>query len=220
MRLYGLRLIGAGLAVLAPLALRPPLAACADAPTKSLPKVFKTRVVMYEPAVPRGPARKGSCWTGSIAVTRPGAWRCMAGNVIHDPCFAVASRPGIVVCGAEPATGKKGFPMKLTKPLPKPDLPAGVKPRPWIMQLANGTLCEAHTGTMAIIGGQPVPWGCNDSRINSKSGERRYFSGVLGKPKMGKVWMVEKVVFIPTPDSKHPFKLIKREMVAVRAVWD
>jgi hypothetical protein len=180
--------------------------------------VCETKVVIYEPPVPSAPSGKGSCWTGSIAVLRNGAWRCMAGNRIYDPCFSVASLPGAVVCGADPALTKPGFVMELTKPLPAADLPARVEPKPWIIRLADGTVCEKLTGTIADIDGQTVPWGCNDSRVNPKPGEQQFFSGVLDNPRRGKVWKVEKVKYSATRDPEHPLTMLERKTVAVRMV--
>lgn len=210
-------LTAASVAVIATLAFAGPgRAVAAEKPTAP---VTRTNVVIYEPSVPSGPAKKGSCWTGSIAVLRKGAWRCMLGNAIYDPCFSIASRPGAVVCGADPATARPGFVVELTKPLPAPDLPAQVKPEPWIMQLADGTVCEKMTGTIAFVDGQPIPWGCNDSAKRAKPGAQNSYSGILGKPKQGKVWTIEKVRYMPTPKAKRPFKLVERKTVAVRTVW-
>jgi len=84
----------------------------------------ETQVGFFTPAVPKGTPRDGSCWTESIAVTRPGAWRCMIGNEIHDPCFQVRPLRGEVVCDADPSTKQAGFVLKLTKPLPETTPPS------------------------------------------------------------------------------------------------
>src|SRR5512141_3134237 len=81
------------------------------------PTVTETAVIMFAPPVPKGDTRDGSCWTTSISVTRSGAYRCMVGNMISDPCFVVPPNPDQVVCGADPAYKKDGFVVKLTKPL-------------------------------------------------------------------------------------------------------
>lgn len=182
--------------------------------------VAETKVVTYQPAVPSGPRRKGSCWTDSIAVLRKGAWRCMAGNMIYDPCFSIGSRRGTVVCGANPASDQRGFVMELAKPLPAVELPARVKPEPWIMLLADGTICEKMTGTMALVAGRPVPWGCDDRVRGADLGEHRSYSGIMGDPHRGKVWTVEKVRFRATSNTAHPFQLLERKTVAIRTVWE
>jgi hypothetical protein len=139
--------------------------------------------------------------------------------MIHDPCFSIALRPGAVVCGADPALKKPGFVMELTKPLPAPDLPARMKPEPWIMLLADGTVCEKMTGTIAMVDGKAVDWGCNDSARSAKPGEPHSYSGILGQPRRGKVRTVEKVRYAPSSNPKHPVKLVERKTVAVRTVW-
>jgi len=144
----------------------------------------------------------------------------MVGNMIQDPCFSVASLKGAVVCGADPAGGKAGFVMKLGKPLPSAAPGAGSKPWPWIMELADRTVCEKMTGTMAGIDGEAVGWGCNDSKVNARPGARQFYSGILGDPKAGKIWKVEKVRFASTRDPDHPFKVLSRDTVAARTVWE
>jgi hypothetical protein len=185
---------------------------------KLQPPVTETKLIIYQPAIPGGAPRDGSCWTTSIAVLRAGAWRCTVGNFIQDPCFSVASLSGAVVCGADPAAGEKGFLMKLTRPLPEAPPGAVSKPWPWIMELADGAICEKLTGTMAGIGGESVGWGCNDSKPNA--GPRPYYSGVLGDPKAGRVWKVEKIRFVSMRDPEHPFKVLVRKIIAVRTVWE
>src|SRR5215831_8642310 len=64
------------------------------APPSAVPA---TQVITFRPAVPTGKRRSGDCWTESIAVDRPEAWRCAAGNAIYDPCFTVADLPNAVV---------------------------------------------------------------------------------------------------------------------------
>ena len=80
--------------------------------------ISTTQVTWFTPSVPSGPIQEGSCWTRWIAANRPGAWRCMIGNGIHDPRFQVAPMENEVICDANPVLGKSGFVMKLTTPLP------------------------------------------------------------------------------------------------------
>jgi hypothetical protein len=144
----------------------------------------------------------------------------MAGNMIYDPCFSIASHPGVVICGTDPALAKQGFVMKLTKPLPVLDLAERMKPEPWMMQLADGTVCERMTGTIAIVDRQPVAWGCNDFEKGAELGQPRSYSGIQGEPRRGKVWTVEKVRYRSTSDPKHPVKILDRKSIAVRAAWE
>ena len=89
----------------------------------------------------------GSCWTGSIVVPVAGAYRCLVGNDIADPCFAPPrpSAPMTVACLPDPWSGARV--VTLTAPLPVVR-PIGNSARPWAVQLANGARCVASTGTV------------------------------------------------------------------------
>jgi hypothetical protein len=84
----------------------------------------------------------GYCWTASIASQRSDAYRCMAGNSIHDPCFKLS--PSSVVCPTDPAANV-GIAMSLTKPLPQPQPQS--QTNAWRMELASGEMCNIGTGT-------------------------------------------------------------------------
>ena len=119
-----------------------------------------TQVSWFTPSVPSGPVQEGSCWTRSIAADRPGAWRCMIGNAIHDPCFQVPPMEHEVICDANPVLGKSGFVMKLTKALPLVTEPAAPSPSPWVLELEDGSVCEPFTGTRPAVNNQPAVWSC------------------------------------------------------------
>jgi hypothetical protein len=104
-------------------------------------------------------SRPGSCWTGSIAAPVRGAYRCLAGNDILDPCFA-ASTPD-VRCYASPWA--KALVLRLTKPLPR--RPIAGHPRYWALALANGAHCVALTGTVAVVDGHPLAYSCSGGRF-------------------------------------------------------
>jgi hypothetical protein len=136
----------------------------------------------------------------------------MEGNAIYDPCFVIGGADD-VVCGADPATGTRGFNLKLTEPLPSrgPAQP----PTPWIMELSDGSICQAATGTMAFIDGEPVRYPCPPSKKDPRTE-----TGVLENLKPGRVWVVEKVWFTAAGGGGNPFKLERRESVTVRRVWE
>ena len=101
-------------------------------------------------AVPVADQHPGSCWTGSIAVPVAGAYRCIAGNQIYDPCFApgAVTPARSVACVSDPWS--PAHVVTLTAALPKitpaPDL------RPfWALELADGAHCVAVTGTVARV---------------------------------------------------------------------
>src|SRR5579872_2465869 len=126
-----------------------PLAAAAAGVSSGRPQ--ETKVILFRPLLPSGPSRSGECWTDSIAVARSGAWRCMAGNEIFDPCFSSAGLTEAVVCGANPAQSRAGFILKLAKPLPKPSSWRPAHPRPWLVKLADNTTCAIQTGTIGLV---------------------------------------------------------------------
>ena len=84
------------------------MAGAAPAPTAALP-VTTTQIITYTAPAPAGPAQSGHCWTSSMSITRPGAWRCMIRNLIMDPCFSLPGASGAVECGADPLQGQPGF---------------------------------------------------------------------------------------------------------------
>jgi len=102
-----------------------------------------TAVVVFNARSMHVTARtSGYCWVTSIASQRRDAFRCMAGNAIHDPCFERSARE--VAC-PEGASGRSGILLSLTKPLP----PSGSGTRNvWKMQLASGATCNVGTGTI------------------------------------------------------------------------
>ena len=177
--------------------------------------ILATQVITFHPAAPKGPERRGHCWTDSIAVDRPAAWRCMAGNAIHDPCFTNPELKDAVICGADPARDERGFILKLTKPLPAPTSRRLPNPRPWLLKLADGSICGLSTGTIALVSGQEVPYGCSDSHKCTNDG-CPYMTGLTSNLKRAKVWIAEKVAY---RSSKTGLELLKRESIPVVAVW-
>lgn len=176
--------------------------------------VTETNVIMFAPPLPAGKVREGSCWTTSIAVTRPGAYRCMVGNGIEDPCFAVPPNPDKVVCGADPILKRGGFALKLTKLLPTDTLPPSVTPEPWIIKLADGSSCIAMTGTLVAVNGEPARWSCS---IFVRDQNRRM--GVLTKVTPGKVWTAERY----SENDIRPGNMTRKvigETIPVRTIWE
>lgn len=91
--------------------------------------------------------------------TASGAYRCLVGNDIADPCFAQprSSKPATVACLADPWSGARV--VTLTQALPRVD-PLGDAANPWAVQLANGARCVAATGTVPTVGGVSVNLRC------------------------------------------------------------
>ena len=147
-----------------------------------------TQVTWFTPSVPSGPIQEGSCWTRSIAADRPGAWRCMIGNGIHDPCFQVPPMENEVICDANPVLDKSGFVMKLTRPLPLETVPSAPSPAPWILQLEDGSVCEPFTGTRPAVNDQPAVWSCIKPGV--PPGPRT--NSLVTKVHPGKLWTAER----------------------------
>lgn len=110
-------------------------------------------------AVPVTAQASGQCWTGSITVPDPSAYRCFAGNSILDPCFAPPSpaKATSVLCVADPWSAARM--VKLTQPLPARG-PLGDTHRYWALELANGVHCVVVTGTVPTIQGVPMEYVC------------------------------------------------------------
>ena len=201
------------------------------------PSTGRTEVIVYKPAVPNAPPREGSCWTSSIALPRAGAWRCMIGNAIEDPCFTTPEVSGAVICGANPPTGDGGFLMKLTKPLPPSVAHTPPAPSPWIVELAIGqgqvpgpyampppkTYCSRFSGTMPVVDGLAVPFSCWEAHVESKPKLGDTQIGLLGDFSPGKVWTVTEITFAidPNPPAHQPpFTLTGRKIFALEKVWE
>ena len=170
--------------------------------------ISETSVIRFAPTVPSGDVREGMCWTESIAVTRSGAWRCMVDNGISDPCFMIPGNRDQLVCGANPALKTDGFVLKLTKPLPKSSHPQNAEP--WIFRLADNSICEAMTGTLPAINGEPARWSC---AIHIRDQVRP--AGVVTKLTPGKIWLADKF-----PESAVGTQGATPEKVPVKALWE
>ena len=109
--------------------------------------------------------RRGFCWTGSLADSgRTDAWRCLVGNLIHDPCFSDVTKPApsFVVCAPTPWS-RKVVKITLTRKLPLGQRnPAGdpLRRAPWALMLRSGKKCLALTGATGTIAGRGVAYGC------------------------------------------------------------
>lgn len=105
----------------------------------------------------------GLCWEPSLAVGRPDAWRCMAGNEIRDPCFSGALNAREVACVADPFAKALDL-LTLTKPLPQSFAKSGdvSDGQPWVLRLSNGQECGFVTGATSQIAGMRLNYGCKN----------------------------------------------------------
>jgi hypothetical protein len=177
-----------------------------------------TSAIFYIPGTPSEQAQEGSCWARSVAIPRPGAWRCMVGNQIFDPCFATPSASGTLVCGADPALGKEGFPLKLTKALPTDLSSPPEQPPVWMFELADGSVCEPFTGTMPMVGGEPARWSCVvPSPGGGKPVEQR---GLVTKVNRGKLWTAERYAESQIGGPETANRRVEAANVPISKVWE
>jgi len=121
------------------------------------------------PSVDTSAAVDGNCWTSSIAApARADAFRCMTGNVIHDPCF-VAQDHGYVVCPGVPDDPKDDVVMKADVTQVPNDRPT-VAGAPWYFIATSGARCGVLTGTVPETSIGITPYGCGDSGAAARAG--------------------------------------------------
>jgi basic membrane protein A len=164
-------------------------------------QVTATEVIQYTPTEVPSESRPGSCFSNAIGLGREDAYRCTVGNEIHDPCFVVDEAP-TVVCGANPTTGETGFVLELTEPLPQPDM--GALSMPWLVELADGTICGIMTGTVPGVGDRTAGYGCTDG------------TNLFDDFQQGEVWLAEQAVIALGNDG---FVVEASEIVPIRTVW-
>ena len=129
-------------------------------------KAFRAYNANGDLAVTVADVAPGSCWTTSIAAAVPGAYRCLSGNQILDPCFAAPAKPGPVEVACLETPWSQATVLHLTGALPKPD-PADdgdSSARPWAFELDNGVRCVASTGTVPAVQGVSLGYHCLDGR--------------------------------------------------------
>ena len=155
---------------LAALALAAVLAGCsspshhaAKPPARTVVKTFAAYAANGDLNVQVADVATGTCWTTSIAAPVPGAYRCIAGDRIYDPCFAPAHpvRPIEVACLSAPWADAEV--LRLPGALPSA-APLPGNSRPWAIQLSNGARCVATTGTVPQVNGVDLGFHCTDGR--------------------------------------------------------
>ena len=177
-------------------------------------KITKTKIITFIPPIP-SEKREGSCWTNSNIIQRSDAWRCMIGNEIFDPCYTAQDKTTIV-CDSKPDIAKpSGFVLKLTKPLPASDLPIGSSSSASMVELEDGTICEAISGASGATDGvrtERISYSC---RMSSKNFV--IFRDLIP----GKVWIAEKGILVEqkTNDDLPPMLVKDIQKVKIRNVW-
>ena len=149
-------------------------------PGASAPARTDTRYIIpygpngLNPALTVTDTLSGSCTAGSITTPdRPDAFDCLGdGSQVYDPCFenpfAPIDEPGEVACVLDPL-GTDVVLLTVSEPLPREkEAPAGpgeIQPweLPWALELANGDRCSLLHGTLYVLAGETVYYGCEQN---------------------------------------------------------
>jgi hypothetical protein len=147
------------------------------------------------------PAYGGTCDSGSFVVSGETAFRCSAGDVIRDPCFADAASStaerAVVVCVASP-WAEDVVRLRVRGEL-QTVLGAPPDGPPWALQLASGRRCVFLQGARPTIGGRRMTYGCGAGRF------------LFGSPdRSGPTWRIRQA---DSPRGSHQRK------VAIAAAW-
>jgi hypothetical protein len=174
-------------------------------------EVLETQLIQFIPENIPEETREGDCWCHSIAVPRSDTWRCAASNELFDPCFYIEEQDQMI-CGVSPITNTNGFILELTEPLPKTELYAEHVPvnAGWLVELADGTICERVTGASGFINEKDVSYYCAIDR------EKNEDVVILGELQPGKIWQAEKAILTYTENGITAKEIIP---IAVRNIW-
>jgi hypothetical protein len=170
-----------------------------------------TAVHVFKPVAPATTSITGQCWTTSIATDRPGAYRCMNGNAISDPCFTT-DKPAIVVCDADPSKGRPGFAMRAKGSLPPSEAVAGPY-MPWLIKLADGTTCTPFTGTRPFVGKLVIGYGCSPAKAPAHGSFVGLADSLNMKPPL---WLAKRVIY---RDTAAGSVLVSATTVPIAAAW-
>ena len=177
-------------------------------------KITKTKIIRFIPLIP-SEKREGSCWTNSNIIQRSDAWRCMIGNEIFDPCYTARDKTTIV-CGSKPDIEKPtGFVLKLTEPLPTPYVSKGPSSSASMIELEDGTICDAISGASGATDGvrtERISYSCRMSTKNMV---------IFGDIRPGRVWIAEKGILVEqkTKDDLPPMLVKDLRKVKIRTAW-
>lgn len=162
----------------------------------------ETQVIVFSPTGTPGNTAQGYCWVRSLAAWRPGAWRCMSGNFIHDPCFSTSDGASWVTCVPDPLDEKKNLRLNLDRPLPVGE-PTINRTHAWALALDDGTVCSYFTGATGPIDGQRLNYGCANGW------------DIVGEPAPDRIWTVREVLLKP-----RSLVVVQSRQAKVRTVWE
>jgi hypothetical protein len=151
-----------------------------------------TQVITFVPPLPGDSPIEGRCFAPSLAVSRPGVFRCMTGNQIRDPCFQA---PGArLVCVADPLKPQDAITIQVGVASLQEITPFPAQPTPhvWAILTTDVVLCSFLQGATGAVNGQRLNYGCADK------------SSLIGDPKRGATWTAARVVLggsLPLPGT-------------------
>lgn len=153
-----------------------PLATLAQDATPALTRTNVRYVAPFgpdglNPGLNAATTGSGVCgYESADAIGRPDAWDCISeSDVIYDPCFenpyTDPEAAGEVACFESPFSPDVTV-LTLTEPLARDKAiatdPDDIQPwdLPWAVVLANGDRCTLLGGTLTVVAGQTVHYGC------------------------------------------------------------
>ena len=165
------------------------------------------------------PEQDGNCFASSVAEPyRQDAFRCMVENSIYDPCFSLTdasgqAQKGLVYCQVNPLK-PDSFLIKLTKDLPKPEVPSTLQDNwAWFLTLKDGTQCSPFTGTRPFFGTGPdaqvAYYGCASKNVDEQV-------VLLGDLTKGNVWTAEEAILKTNGTN---WAIISTQKVEIDTIW-
>jgi hypothetical protein len=139
----------------------------------------------------------GDCWTESLAVSD--TYRCMANNLIYDPCWAESGARLRVVCPGAPWEHRV-IRMNLADKLPKL---SGYSGPAWGVQLMTGNQCVFLTGTAGDVGGERINYDCTKNQV--------VLTGTVGR--RHDPWRIQTAVL-------DGMRYVRGKVEPVKIVWD
>jgi hypothetical protein len=121
----------------------------------------------------------------------------VVGKETLDPCFTVGDGEH-VACEPDPLTGRSGILVRLTEPLPLPDL-LTERPNPvWLLQLPDATVCRLAPGVTGAVGDKRITYLCGAQKAGADV-------VILGDPRPGTVWLAD-LAELALQDGKYAVK--------------
>jgi hypothetical protein len=103
-------------------------------------------------------AARAQCSAGSEAIGQ--AYRCFAGNVVYDPCWAEKAPAPTVLCVADPWL-RTAAELRVAAPLGAISGTGGTTAaEPWGVQLSGGQRCALAQGAHNAFAGQVIDYYC------------------------------------------------------------